>query len=43
MNLDLVGDNYSEVNGNELGFSGLSPKVLFCKCVKWFKTFYDKI
>ena len=33
----------SEVNANELGFSGLSPKILFYKRVKWFKTFYDKI
>ena len=31
------------MNANELGFSGLSPKILFCKCVKCFKTFYDKI
>ena len=34
---------HSEVNANELGFSGLSPKILFYKHVKWFKTFYDKI
>ena len=34
---------HSEVNANELGFSGLSPKILFCKRVKWFKTFYDRI
>ena len=33
----------SEVNANELRFSGLSPKILFYKRVKWFKTFYDKI
>ena len=31
---------HSEVNANKLGFSGLSPKILFYKCVK---TFYDKI
>ena len=40
-------DNHSlvhcEVNANELRFSGLSPKILFYKRVKWFKTFYDKI
>ena len=34
---------HSEVNGNELRFSGLWPKILFYKRVKWFKTFYDKI
>ena len=34
---------HSEVNANELGLSGLSPKILFYKRVKWFKTFYDKI
>ena len=34
---------HSEVNANELGFSGLSPKILFYKRIKWFKTFYDKI
>ena len=33
----------SEVNATELGFSGLSPKILFYKRIKWFKTFYDKI
>ena len=33
---------HSEVNANELGFSCLSPKMLFYKHVKWFKTF-DKI
>ena len=26
---------HSEVNANELGFSGLSPKILFYKRVKW--------
>ena len=34
---------HSEVNANKLGISGLSPKILFYKRVKWFKTFYDKI
>ena len=34
---------HSEVNANKLGFSGLSPKILLYKRVKWFKTFYDKI
>ena len=34
---------YSEVNANELGFSGLSPKILFYKRVQSFKTLYDKI
>ena len=33
---------HSEVIANELGFSGLSPKILFYKRVKWFKIFYDK-
>ena len=28
---------------NAVEFSGLSPKILFYKCVKSFKTFYDKI
>ena len=31
------------MNANELGFSGLSSKILFYKRVKWFKTFYGKI
>ena len=34
---------HSEVNANELGFSDLSPKILFYKRSKWFDTFYDKI
>ena len=34
---------HSEVNANELGFRGLSPKILFYKHVKWLKTLYDKI
>ena len=34
---------HSEVNANELGFSGLSPKISFYKRIKWFKTFNDKI
>ena len=33
---------HSEMNANELGFSGLSPKISFYIGVKWFKTFYDK-
>ena len=31
------------MNANKLGFGGLSPKILFHKRVKRFKTFYDKI
>ena len=34
---------HSEVNANKHGFSGLSPKILFYKHVKWFKTFYEEI
>ena len=34
---------HSEVNANKLGISGLLPKILFYKHVKWFKTFDDKI
>ena len=34
---------HSEVNANKLGFSGLSPKILFYNRIKWFKTFYDTI
>ena len=41
MNVELL--VHSEVNVNKLGFSGLSPKILYYKCVKWFKTFYEKI
>ena len=34
---------HSEVKSNELGcLSCLSPKILFYKRFKWFKTFYDK-
>ena len=33
---------HSEVKSNELGFSCLSPEILFHKRIKWFKTFYDK-
>ena len=34
---------HSEVYTYALGFSGLSPKIIFYKRFKWFKTFYDKI
>ena len=35
---------HSEVYSNELGFSGLSLKILFYKRVKWFIIFFfDKI
>ena len=34
---------HSEVYSNEHGFSGLSPKILFYKRVKWFITFHHKI
>ena len=40
LNVELL--VHSEVNANELGFSGLLPNI-FYKGVKWFKTFYDKI
>ena len=41
LNVELL--VHSEVNANELEFSGLSTQILFYKRVKWFKTFYDKI
>ena len=41
LNVELL--VHSEMNANELGFSGLSPKILFYKAVKWFRTFMIKL
>ena len=34
---------HSEEKSNELGFSCLSPKILFYKRVKWFKILMTKL